>query len=64
MYTAEQVKAICLAFYEYLPKNPAHHNESIFDAWFEAYGDKIARRTYEPSMETNDTITPVSQGKT
>jgi len=41
-YTPEQVKRICLAFYEYLPKNPAHHNESIFDAWFEAYGDKIA----------------------
>jgi len=48
MYTAEQVKAICLAFYEYLPKNPAHHNESIFIAWFEAYGDKIANESISP----------------
>lgn len=45
-YTAEQVKVIALSFYNSFPPNPSVHTESVYDAWFERYGDKVANRDY------------------
>jgi len=43
-YTEEQVKRVVLSFFNYLPKHDSLHQSSIYDAWFEKYGDIIANR--------------------
>lgn len=41
-YTLEQIKRVVVEFHSYCPQNSSIHTESVFDAWFEKYGDKVA----------------------